>query len=563
VQAEGASGNVVDSTVTGVSPAGSAPAQEVRPCEVARSPDQGIQVSRRTPRDPMASLRRPGGRPASPPRLTMPRNTLLARTLVVLLIMLLSQGHAGAAAAGCLSCHDGIEQFAQGEMSRWIRERGALSGDPEGCVVCHGGDPNARTEKSAHRGSPAILKKAGGSRGFYPNPGAKQVADLTCGQCHVGYAERWRKSVMSTGAESIELNLCESAWQKRESGGGKAQRFARQEIRDRDGLAPSAGTVAYRSFISALAGAYPEFYPERLHRIPDETVLSADDGPRCRECHGRTAVPSLHGSGCSACHVPYSRNGRYMGGDPTIDRAQPGKLLIHRLQGTGNTLVTVPDGAKQGAQHSLRWSGISPANCFRCHYDPRRLELSAMGSIHSHGVADGSENEANSLACQDCHTSIEMHGDGNIAGAVAAQSEVRCEDCHGTVDKAPWELPLGYGDGLLTQPQPRGVSVSPSPYGQGASGSGKAYLVTSRGNPFGNVFKDGERVILQTASGRAVEVGILKHIKERDAWKSDLARQSKVATDGHRAMACTDCHAERAPPCFGCHSNERDTGMKP
>ncbi len=50
------------------------------------------------------------------------------------------------------------------------------------------------------------------------------------------------------------------------------------------------------------------------------------------------------------------------------------------------------------------------------------------------------------MLCQDCHTSIDMHGDGNLPGTTLAQVEIECEDCHGTVAQLPWDLPLGYGE---------------------------------------------------------------------------------------------------------------------
>ena len=46
-----------------------------------------------------------------------------------------------AAEKGCLSCHEGIEDFTQGVMMETIQAMGPDYGDPDGCVVCHGGTP--------------------------------------------------------------------------------------------------------------------------------------------------------------------------------------------------------------------------------------------------------------------------------------------------------------------------------------------------------------------------------------------------------------------------------------
>lgn len=55
------------------------------------------------------------------------------------------------------------------------------------------------------------------------------------------------------------------------------------------------------------------------------------------------------------------------------------------------------------------------------------------------------------MLCQDCHTTVDMHGDGNLPGTTLAQVEIECEDCHGTTGKFPWELPLGRGEEHGTQ----------------------------------------------------------------------------------------------------------------
>ena len=51
-----------------------------------------------------------------------------------------------------------------------------------------------------------------------------------------------------------------------------------------------------------------------------------------------------------------------------------------------------------------------------------------------HQTASRPGNPEGGLLCQDCHTSIDMHGDGNIFGTTLAQVEIECSDCHGTPD---------------------------------------------------------------------------------------------------------------------------------
>ena len=111
-----------------------------------------------------------------------------------------------AAEKGCTSCHDGIEDFTQGAMMEAIKAMGPDYGDPEGCVVCHGGTPTATTVEAAHAGSPGDLADFG-PHTFYPDPGALWVSDRSCGQCHQGYKERLEKSLMNTEAGKLHGNL--------------------------------------------------------------------------------------------------------------------------------------------------------------------------------------------------------------------------------------------------------------------------------------------------------------------------------------------------------------------
>ena len=57
---------------------------------------------------------------------------------------------------GCLSCHQGIEDIREegSAMLAQIKGIGAYQGDPGGCVVCHGGNPQGQDAEEAHQGVP-------------------------------------------------------------------------------------------------------------------------------------------------------------------------------------------------------------------------------------------------------------------------------------------------------------------------------------------------------------------------------------------------------------------------
>ena len=84
---------------------------------------------------------------------------------------------------------------------------------------------------------------------------------------------------------------------------------------------------------------------------------------------------------------------------------------------------------------------------------------------------------------------------------------------------APWDLPLGYseefakeiaterpglGDALLAETRAYATSYDKK----------EGYLLSARGNPLGNVVKDGDKVIMHSANGFDFEVPILKKLAD-------------------------------------------------
>ena len=434
-------------------------------------------------------------------------------------------------------------------MAERIHSIGMRHGDPAGCVVCHGGDPTAEDEQSAHKGAPPGLIAEGGPADFYRDPGDAWIADRTCGQCHHGYAERWRKSVMSTGVERIERDLCAAARKKMDLVGDAVLRFGRYPLLDRDGPVPAVGTPAYKSTMRSLMEQTPADYSARLFGLAADPLdrSSEDLQAYCGTCHSRDASAR---SGCSVCHITY---GTYQGLYVTIERAKPNSMTVHRIRGAGASRLTLSDGSEE-------WlPGIPLETCFQCHYDPRLVSVNGSGDAHVHYGGEGDASGGH-LLCQDCHTSIEMHGNGNIPTRSAAQIEIRCEDCHGTSRYFPWELPLNFGD----PEQPEGLSLEPRGLANveggviGGTELFNAFLLTSKGNPFGNVVRVGSEVRLYAASGKEYKVTLLKSLAESRGWQSELSMQVKTTKEHEQAMTCLDCHADWQPPCLGCH--EGDSG---
>ena len=496
-------------------------------------------------------------------------------------------GSAAAQESGCMTCHQGIEQFSDGPMQLSVAAVGAAHGDPAGCVTCHGGNPAAMDKEAAHTGSPASLAQAGGPHTFYPDPGAIWIADKSCGQCHQGYAERLAKSLMNTEAGKIQGNLW--SWGVQE---GMKVVWGNYDLTDEDGPVPTIGTDAYRKYMTDFVAAHPDQMPSEMKQIPEVDPDRIPEHPnlagitysrqQCQRCHvgvtGREKRGDFRGAGCSSCHVPYSNEGLYEGGDPTISREQPGKLLVHRMQGTRKSVVEVGD---------VEYTGIPSETCNSCHNRGKRIGVSYQGimefpygspysatggkqpKLHTknylfikddlhHQVQSRPENPEGGMLCQDCHTTVDMHGDGNLFGTTLAQVEIECQDCHGTVKKAPWELPLGHGEehaqDVGEEPRGLGDRLLPEQAFAQIYPPQDGYLLTARGNPFGNVVKKGSKVILHSASGVDFEVPVLKAIANDGAWKSRNAKVAMSSVARHmESMECYACHADWAPQCYGCH----------
>ena len=121
-----------------------------------------------------------------------------------------------------------------------IKALGPDYNDPDGCVVCHGGNPQDLTVEEAHTGTPTELAEAGGPHTFYPDPGTVWIADKSCGQCHDGYSERLIKSLMNTEAGKLQGNLW--SWSVLDT---RRSVYGNYTPVDEDGYEPAVGTDAY------------------------------------------------------------------------------------------------------------------------------------------------------------------------------------------------------------------------------------------------------------------------------------------------------------------------------
>lgn len=497
--------------------------------------------------------------------------TVLAAWLVIVTWTAAQTESADKPAAGCIACHKGIEPIreAGSKMLEQIFAQGESRGDPHGCVVCHGGDPSAKDEDAAHRGT-----------AFFPDPGSPWINKKTCGMCHPEHVRVQWHNLMMTEAGKIQG----VAWTFG-SLTGYEHLWANYDVENPKDPKARLGTDVYRKYKERLKILEPQVFVDRhiaLPAAPTDLDLLAKQPElaaftymrnQCQRCHnavkGRKKRGDYRGMGCSSCHIPYSVEGLYEGDDPSISHTEPDHCLVHTIQSTRKAKVTV---------NGHQYSGIPMETCAVCHNRGKRIGVSFQGLMEipyaSPYTKDGGPQPElhtkhylamhqdlhykKGMLCQDCHTTIDVHSDGFLAASNLASVEIECADCHGTPTKYPWELPLGFGDEYGDVPAvgpPRGTSKTILDHAkQGTVYPPKdGYLLTARGNPYTNVVRDGDQVLVHTAAGKDLTLKTLKQIEGEKL----LTLAGQVAMNGVRChldkMECFTCHASWTPQCYGCH----------
>jgi hypothetical protein len=482
-------------------------------------------------------------------------------------------------------------------MSQQIYGRGKKLGDPNGCVICHGGNPKEEKDASiAHQGAPA------GSplKTFNRHSASMWINDKTCGLCHKNWVYAAHRSVMQTEAGKIQGAL----WGWGPMGTGYDTKYGNYDIDDPDGPVPVFGTEEYKQYTQDLMKRFPNNFPSKLEQLPQANLDTIKEHPEqavytyirseCQRCHvgisGRDKRGDMRGMGCAACHIPYSNEGLYEGTDPSIPKDKKGHPLVHSIQSSREAKVVV---------NGKVYSGIPHETCASCHNRGKRVGVSFQGlmefpygtpftetggkmpKLHTkyymyikddahHALKSREGNPEGGLLCQDCHSTTAVHGNGNITGTTLANIEIECTDCHGTPTKYPWELPLGWGDEFgaeLDRDKPRGLASKPletqhifNTWYPPKDG----YLLTARGNPFGNVVLTGDKVIVHSASGLDFEVPTLNSLRLNNTWQNPgAAIASMVKIEKHmEKLECYACHSAWAPQCYGCHVKVDYSGKK-
>jgi hypothetical protein len=370
----------------------------------------------------------------------------------------------------CLSCHDELPEISPSHPVETF-----------GCVLCHGGERLALDADLAH-------SSMRGGR----NPSEFAVVEASCGgeQCHSGAAEHKRDHIQRA-MTSIQSTYAGAIASIRYTFGAQPDQT------------PIYGIYAIQDeqVVSPLA------VPSLLAFDPDaESVPAVQQfGENCLDCH-LTAEPRQGGaytrlSGCAACHTPTA--GLDIEGEAT---------QLHRLT-----------------------TAISYTQCNTCHnrgnYDLRTMTFVERDDQPGDRLHDYYQPISQFVRCEwtldciDCHTRVEVMGDGDLYGSKKDIQYTQCRTCHGTLS----ELPLTYTISSLDDLTLRQAFLNPVIDLE----VGDTVLVTEKGEPLWNIrpLADGSYELFGKSSG------------QRFTFNPVMGSGCLQNPDEQESRYCHQCHA--------------------
>lgn len=305
-----------------------------------------------------------------------------------------------------------------------------------GCVTCHGGNGLTLDKNLAHR------DMRGGA-----NPSALDVVQASCGgdACHSGPPDQQRDHIQRV-VTSIQSTYAGAIAQVRYAFGAQPDLKAQMGVYAIAGL--SAFSPAQEKSPALLAFAQ-----------------------NCLNCH--ISASPLPGSqyprftGCSTCHTPLPA-----GKDKTV----------HQLT-----------------------TAIAYTQCNACHnrgnyslgdiqFHPRTDQPSDRLHDYYQPIAQFTRCEY-TLDCADCHTRLEIMGDGQTHGSKKDIQYIQCRTCHGTSTELPLTRTITGPDDLALRMAFLNPVIDLK--------IGDTILVTSKGEPLWNtrLLPDGNYELFAKATG--------------------------------------------------------------
>lgn len=271
---------------------------------------------------------------------------------------------------------------------------------------------------------------------------------------------------------------------------------------------------------------------------------ASPDGSAGFESLGENPADSLLRKLCSGCHLGSDEAAR-RAGSPGMERR--GGCLGCHLE------------PQAGGGHPLLTARVGDAHCFGCHARSGRISLSYAGlaevepdsvpdqpdrgylgdgRLVVHKVADVHHRAG--MACIDCHTGVGLMGDGKrLYLHQEAAVDIDCADCHDNhnprVRLADW-------------PERHAGMKSRIPF---EAGPQQEFLATARhGTPLWHIEVRREGLFLH----RKIQGGVIRI--------PPYQQSSHPNREAHARLACSACHAQWAPQCYGCHTRYDPRGRQ-
>ncbi len=384
---------------------------------------------------------------------------------------------------GCLICHRAVTGLGNAHRPEAV-----------GCAACHGGDVFTIDKDRAHAGMDVIA-------------GNLATATRRCGQsvCHEPIVPRVQGSVMATMSGIVSV--------------------------DRIVFGENGGTTGSgASHVQSIGQSAADTHLRQL----------------CASCHLGTAKTALgpndesaRGGGCTACHLAYS--------PAALDALR--RYQAQKARGAADAPVV----------HPALSLDIGNTQCFGCHSRSGRISTNFEGwhelneppteaagrstvapsrfrrleddRVFERVMPD--VHQQRGLDCIDCHTAIEVMGDGIAHGRKSDQVRVTCEDCHA---RPGTTLPVVSAAGL--DPESRRILALrgwPGP-------SFSRYVRMANGEVLVNLVID--------------ETGAPRLVRKRTGGRRELKPAARVCVEGggHLRLSCGSCHTTWAPRCPTCHT---------
>jgi len=448
---------------------------------------------------------------------------LLLLALVAVVVLLRppragAEGRAGEMARkpdpGCISCHEGIE-----EMHPW---------EPLTCVECHGGDGQSRDKARAHvpgtRPAPndertLPLKYDLAYRRFL-NPTDLRVVGETCARCHAAECVNLEKSLHGTTAGHLSDGLYENGVVR-----DRKQRFSIFPVRDDDGTVPAN---AYKSMpaIPPASIANPSLIGQHFSDLPRKSCMQCHLYSRGVGLRGRLGQDGWYrGEGCGTCHILYAHDGLSQGGDPNIDRLEPGHPIKHQMTSKIPTATCTTCHALD-ANIGMSFTGVAqlPPGVPGGPDVPGTTDRLSKGRffLNDPAICPPDVHYQRGMHCIDCHDSADTMGDGNLYGEMEYAVGVSCSTCHGTF-------------------------------------TSKATFETTRGGKLKHLRWEGDEAILTgRVTGKEHRVKQVVDVLDRRHPDFNASAAKSMDPITHGRMECYSCHSAWSVNFFGFHFDRNE-----